>query len=229
MAGESGGAAHGIWTAFGAVGAAIFYGRFYVQWIASELKKRSVMPVAFWYMSSVGSVMLLAYAVYLQSPVGALGQSFNIVVYVRNLIHIWREKGRLSRRLNIAAHGLVAVVCAVALGLLVFTWYREYRITSEAAPAEAGRTWLWLAIGAAGQALFACRFLIQWIATERKRKSVVPPVFWHLSVAAAALQMGCFVQRAEWVFAIGMLATILIYVRNLWFIHRGRPEPAGQS
>ena len=69
-----------LWTLFGVAGGLIFYGRFYVQWIASERAGRSVMPVAFWYMSSAGSVMLVAYAFALQSPLGALGQTFNIVI-----------------------------------------------------------------------------------------------------------------------------------------------------
>ena len=224
MAAVGSGTAHAVWTALGVAGGVIFYGRFYVQWIASELKKRSVVPIAFWYMSSVGSLMLLAYAVYTQSPLGALGQSFNIVVYSRNLIHIWRDKGRLSKRLSVAVHLVAGVAGLVAILLVVLTWHREYRIS--AASDEASRTWFWLTVGLVGQVLFACRFLVQWIATERKRRSVVPTSFWYLSVVAATLQMSCFVQRAEWVFAVGMFATILIYVRNLWFVHSGRPEPA---
>ena len=86
--------------ALGWAGAVIFFSRFYVQWIYSEIKKRSAMPVAFWYMSTAGSLMLFAFAVLSSSPLGALGHCFNLVVYARNLIHIWREKGRLSRRLS---------------------------------------------------------------------------------------------------------------------------------
>jgi len=215
-----------LWNALGIAGGIIFYGRFYVQWIASEIQKRSVIPVAFWYMSSVGSVMLLAYAVYLQSPLGALGQSLNIVIYSRNLVHIWRERGLLSPTRNVVIHTLMVVIATTAVGLVIYTWLREYSI-AKAAPEEAGRTWFWLAVGTVGQALFACRFLIQWIATEAKRKSVVPPVFWYLSIVAALMQMSCFLQRAEWVFAVGMGATILIYLRNVWFIHaRPGEEPA---
>jgi len=100
----------------------------------------------------------------------------------------------------------------------VATWLREYQVSREVEADAAMRTWFWLAVGTTGQALFASRFLIQWIATERRRKSVVPPVFWRLSIAAAGLQMSCFLQRAEWIFAVGMAATVLIYARNLWLI-----------
>jgi lipid-A-disaccharide synthase-like uncharacterized protein len=208
-----------FWTVVGVIGALIFYGRFYVQWIASELKKRSVVPVAFWYMSSCGSVMLLAFAVWSQSPLGALGQNINIVIYSRNLIHIWRNDGRLTKRLHAFVHGAVALIAFAALGFAGLTWYREYEITQDPSFEGAAENWLWLGVGVAGQALFAIRFLIQWIATERKRESVIPTIFWHLSVVAATLQCVVFFQRSEWIFATGMATSIVIYCRNLWFIY----------
>lgn len=214
-------ALHPLWTALGIAGGLIFYGRFYVQWIVSEINKRSIMPIAFWYMSSCGSLMLLAYAVASQSPLGALGQNVNIVIYARNLAHIWRERGRLTKTLNLLLHGTVVLIAVLALTFVAFTWYREYGISHTVSAEEATATWSWLAVGVLGQGLFAVRFLIQWIATERKRKSVIPTVFWQISIVAASLQCATFTQRGEWVFAAGTAATILIYGRNLWFIYRG--------
>ena len=213
-----------FWMLLGIVGGLIFYGRFYVQWIASEMKGRSVMPVIFWYMSSAGSLMLLAFAVVTQSPVGALGQSLNTGIYSRNLIHIWRERGRLTPTLYWVVHISVALILVVAIGLVGLTWLREYRITQDAPRDHVIQTWFWLGVGLAGQALFAGRFIVQWVATEMQRKSVIPKAFWHLSTAAALLQMACFFQRQEWVFAIGMLATVFIYVRNLYLIRKGNEE-----
>lgn len=213
----------GVWMAVGIIGGAVFYGRFYVQWIVSELKRRSVMPVAFWYMSSCGSLMLLAYAVWSQSPLGALGQNVNIVIYSRNLVHIWRERRQLTTGLNLGLHAALLVIAAGALGFVALTWFREYELNQAAPSHEAAANWWWLGVGVVGQAMFAARFLIQWIATERRRRSVIPIIFWQLSLAAAALQTATFVQRQEWVFAVGMGSTILIYARNLWFIRRN-PE-----
>lgn len=208
-----------VWTILGITGGLIFYGRFYVQWIVSERRGRSVMPTVFWYMSSVGSVLLLTFAIVTRSPVGALGQSFNIVVYGRNLIHIWRERGALTRCRNIAVHSGVAIVSLIAASFVVWIWLREYEATREQ-PAEQSRTiWFWLGVGVVGQAMFAARFLIQLLATEIRRRSVIPRVFWYLSLAAALLQSASFMQRREWVFAIGLLATVLIYARNIWFVH----------
>ncbi len=81
-----------IWYAIGFLGQAIFTGRFIVQWIASERRKESVIPVAFWWMSLFGSWMLLAYAIWRQDPVFTLGQMFGTVVYSRNLMLVNRKK-----------------------------------------------------------------------------------------------------------------------------------------
>jgi lipid-A-disaccharide synthase-like uncharacterized protein len=74
---------------------------------------------------------------------------------------------------------------------------------------------VWLGIGVTGQALFACRFLVQWIATESMGECTVPRLFWQLSVIATMLQSACFLQRGEWIFATGSLAVLFVYFRNL--------------
>ena len=212
------------------MGAIIFYGRFYVQWIVSERRKQSVVPVAFWYMSSVGSVMVFTYAVYLRNPGMAFGQCFNIIVYSRNLIHIWRERGRLTRTLNVSVHGLAGVIVAVAVVFMAMTWLHEYEFNRSLETKEATRNWLWLGVWGVGQAMFFLRFFIQWLMTEIKKRSVVPPVFWRLSLGAAVLHTAFYCQRAHWIFAASMAATILIYARNLWFIHtRPRNEAPADS
>ena len=219
-----------LWETLGVTGAVIFYGRFYVQWWASERAKRSVIPVAFWYMSATGSVLQFIYAVHIVSPGGAFGQCFNIVVYARNLVHIWREQGKLTRALNVGVHAAAGAIVLLAAAFMVSTWLQEIH-ANRALPVEAAtRNWFWLGVWAVGQILFSLRFAIQWLATELRRRSVMPPIFWHLSLIAAALQALSFVQRAEWIFAAGMAATIVIYARNLYFVHRapaeGQPVPA---
>ncbi len=78
------------WLAIGLGGQLLFTARFVVQWIASERKKRSVIPVAFWYLSLVGSLVVLSYAIHIRNPVFILGFSLNSVVYIRNLRLIYR-------------------------------------------------------------------------------------------------------------------------------------------
>ena len=84
---------------------------------------------------------------------------------------------------------------------------------------------LWIALGLGGQALFACRFLVQWIATERRRQSVVPTAFWYLSLGGGLVLLTYAVWRQDPVFILGQSFGILVYSRNLWFVHR--QETAG--
>ena len=215
-----------LWYFLGVPASVIFYGRFYVQWIVSEIRRKSVMPLAFWYMSSIGSLMLLVYGVATASALGTFSHCFNISVYSRNLIHIWREKGKLSTAINIGVHVFVAVVILAALAATAWTWRQVYDKASAAPGAEMQKTALWLGIGVIGQGLFAMRFLVQWIATERRKKSVVPTAFWWLSLAASILMCASFTREREWVFAAGIAATTLIYARNLWLIYRYGPADA---
>lgn len=81
-----------LWLMVGFAGQLTFTGRFALQWLYSEYKKRSLIPVGFWYLSLVGSALLLAYAIYREDPVFIVGQSFGFIVYLRNLQLIARQK-----------------------------------------------------------------------------------------------------------------------------------------
>ena len=81
-----------IWEGIGFVGLCFFSMRFIVQWIASEKKKESVIPVSFWYYSIVGSVLLLAYAIHRLDRVFILSYVFNTFIYLRNLFFIYKKK-----------------------------------------------------------------------------------------------------------------------------------------
>ena len=80
-----------FWLVVGFVGQALFGSRFLVQWIVSERRGESVVPLAFWYLSLGGAALLLAYAIWRQDPVFILGQSFGFLVYTRNLVLIARR------------------------------------------------------------------------------------------------------------------------------------------
>jgi lipid-A-disaccharide synthase-like uncharacterized protein len=85
-----------IWLAVGFLGQALFSARFLVQWLKSEKEKKSVFPIAFWYFSIAGGVILLAYAVYRKDPVFVLGQLSGLFIYVRNLYFVFYERKNLS-------------------------------------------------------------------------------------------------------------------------------------
>jgi lipid-A-disaccharide synthase-like uncharacterized protein len=79
-----------VWLGVGLLGLALFSARFLVQWIVSERRKQSVVPVHFWYFSLAGGLTLLAYAVHRLDPVFIIGQLSGLVVYIRNLYLIRR-------------------------------------------------------------------------------------------------------------------------------------------
>ncbi len=80
----------------------------------------------------------------------------------------------------------------------------------------------WLLVGFLGQGMFSTRFLIQWIASERRKRSVVPELFWWCSMAGGGLLVAYAVQRRDPVFVVGQAAGLLIYIRNLVLIYRER-------
>jgi len=82
----------GFWQIIGLAGLAAFSSRFIVQWIASERRKESVIPVSFWYLSIVGSLLLLSYALHQADPIFILSYLFNSAIYLRNLYFIYSKK-----------------------------------------------------------------------------------------------------------------------------------------
>jgi len=77
---------------FGTLGQLVFTARFIVQWIASERKRKSVIPISFWFLSIGGSLMVLTYGIITKEPVIILGQAAGSIIYVRNLILLAKEK-----------------------------------------------------------------------------------------------------------------------------------------
>jgi len=79
---------------------------------------------------------------------------------------------------------------------------------------------IWLVVGFTAQAVFAARFLVQWIASERAKESVVPVAFWYLSLGGAAMLLIYAIYRQDPVFILGQSTGSIIYIRNLILIHR---------
>jgi len=81
-----------FWLIFGLLAQSIFFMRFVVQWIASEKRKESYIPIQFWYLSLAGGLGLLIYSIHIRDPVFILGQSTGVFIYIRNLTFIYRKK-----------------------------------------------------------------------------------------------------------------------------------------
>ncbi|MEW5734676.1 MAG: lipid-A-disaccharide synthase N-terminal domain-containing protein [Thermodesulfobacteriota bacterium] len=87
-----------VWTTVGFLGQAVFGARFVVQWIASEIRKESYVPLAFWFLSVAGGCVLLSYAIHRKDPVFIAGQAGGLLIYIRNLFLIFRRKRAQQER-----------------------------------------------------------------------------------------------------------------------------------
>lgn len=82
---------------------------------------------------------------------------------------------------------------------------------------------VWLGVGLLGQALFSARFIVQLIASERRRESVIPRQFWYFSLGGGLTLLFYAMYRRDPVFILGQGAGLFVYARNLYFIHHKRP------
>jgi lipid-A-disaccharide synthase-like uncharacterized protein len=85
-----------IWLTVGFLGQGLFFTRWIVQWFRSEREQQSKIPLSFWYLSLIGGLITLAYAIYRKDPVFIAGQGVGAVVYLRNLVLIYRTKNQLD-------------------------------------------------------------------------------------------------------------------------------------
>jgi lipid-A-disaccharide synthase-like uncharacterized protein len=89
-----------FWLAFGLVAQLAFAARFLVQWIMSERAGKSVVPMAFWFFSVAGGTMTLIYGLVKREPIIIFGQLLSNVIYVRNIMLIWKNHARGSQTLD---------------------------------------------------------------------------------------------------------------------------------
>jgi lipid-A-disaccharide synthase-like uncharacterized protein len=85
-----------VWATIALIGQAFFAGRFILQWLVSEYRRKSYVPVAFWYLSIIGSLILLCYSVHIKNPIFMLSFSLNTLIYIRNLHLLYLESRRIA-------------------------------------------------------------------------------------------------------------------------------------
>lgn len=81
---------------------------------------------------------------------------------------------------------------------------------------------LWVGVGLSGQLMFMLRFIVQWIVSERARRSIIPISFWWFSIAGAAVLLAYAIHRQDPVFILGQSLGFLVYLRNIWLIRAER-------
>jgi len=198
-------------TIFGFVGQLLFFMRFILQWLFTERYKKSSIPVSFWYFSLIGSFMLLTYAILIKDPVYIIGQSTGAVIYLRNLYLIYKERGVKDKYFG--AKIMLTLVAYFGLVAVAAMFYPEIPRKEKIS-----YTGFIFAIGLVAQSMFFLRFLVQWIHSERQKKSTFPVVFWYFSMIGSSLLLVYSVLVHDPVFIAGQSVGLLIYFRNLYFI-----------
>ena len=89
---------------------------------------------------------------------------------------------------------------------------------------EHGETLAWIVIGFIGQALFSMRFVVQWIASERLKRSIIPQAFWYFSLAGGLTLLAYAIHKQDPVFIAGQGLGLAVYLRNLYLIRSGRQQ-----
>jgi lipid-A-disaccharide synthase-like uncharacterized protein len=92
--------------------------------------------------------------------------------------------------------------------------------------AETAADTAWLVVGLLGQLMFTARFVVQWIASERAGKSVIPLAFWYFSLFGGLIVLAYGIHKIEPVIILGQLPGVVIYSRNLWLIYKDRRDNA---
>ncbi|MEY4848756.1 MAG: hypothetical protein RLZZ36_1869 [Pseudomonadota bacterium] len=89
---------------------------------------------------------------------------------------------------------------------------------------QSGDTLVWIIIGFVGQALFSARFIVQWLASERVKRSIIPTAFWYFSLAGGLTLLAYALHKQDPVFIAGQGLGLIVYLRNLYLIYSGRQK-----
>lgn len=209
-----------VWDGFGWLGQIFFTLRVLHQWYFSEREKRSHVTPVFWWYSLAGTASSLVYVVHRKDPVFIVGFLVNGFLYLRNLM-LGRRAERPGRR--------GSPLLPLLLGLGAFAAVTFWSVAHDARIVSYDHPWPWLLVGFTGQFLWTSRFLVQWVVSERRGESVLPPIFFWISLAGAPFLLAWAIYRRDWVMMVAYALNPLPYVRNLVLLHRAAPEsePAG--
>jgi lipid-A-disaccharide synthase-like uncharacterized protein len=197
--------------AIGFAGQGAFFLRFFAQWWASERAGRIAVPVSFWWLSLLGSVFALTYALERRDLVFAAGYVTNFVVYARNLL-LARGHARLgSRGMGVLASLLLIVAVAM--------------LARKIAPDP---SLVWFAVGGFGQLLWMIRFPLQWIQSEAQGRPVMTTSFFGVTLIGSLFLLAYALHTRDFIFIMGMALVPALALRNLALGRRApeKPEPA---
>ncbi|MGN6214617.1 lipid-A-disaccharide synthase N-terminal domain-containing protein [Parafilimonas sp.] len=195
----------------GALAQILFSSRLLLQWILSEKQKKVLTPVLFWEFSLLASFLLFVYGYLRDDFAIMLGQTITYYIYIRNmqLQHQWEKFSKILR--------LFIYLFPVIILIYGYNNTVEDRINlfhNENIPA-----WLFI-LGIVSQLLFTCRFIYQWIYSEKRKESHLPLGFWIISLAGSFLILTYAVFRKDIVLFAGQLTGFIVYFRNIVIIKK---------
>lgn len=201
-----------FWLIIGFCGQALFSGRFIIQWLASEKQRQSIIPKSFWYFSIAGSLTLLSYALYRRDPIFILGQCFGVIIYLRNIYFIQPS----------LIKPLITVIAVFLTVLLSYLFSAEFPNIEQLR--KDSNSSFWYIFGFIGQLMFSMRFILQWLESEKQKKSVMPVSFWYLSLFGSLILLAYALYKKDAVFIMGQSFGMVVYLRNLNFIFKKKNE-----
>lgn len=214
----------------GFVAAFAFMGRFALQWLISEVHRKSMVTKSFWQLSLFANLVMVVHSVLQIQYFVCLVQACNAVIAWRNLNFMQeRVKQVHFRTVLFLLSGAIIGTTAIFLlqGYLFFDgnilWARiptffGDQVTSSKLSFE------WHLLGVLGMVLFASRFWVQWWLAEKQQSSTLSTSFWWLSITGAVLSLIYFLPMYDMVNLIGPLFGLIPYIRNLVLIKRMRTE-----
>ncbi|MGI9591340.1 MAG: lipid-A-disaccharide synthase N-terminal domain-containing protein [Myxococcota bacterium] len=194
------------WELLGWLGLVCYFSRSLIQWIASERAGDSVAPLAFWWVSVAGAVLLSTYSIYRAEPIFLIGYLITLGIYLRNL-WILRVPGSFLSPLIVTLLAVIAWALVVTVGL------------NEIRPGY-GDSLAWLGVAVVGQTLWSSRFIVQWYLSERAGESHIPEAFWWISLGGNALMLAYALRVGDPVWIAGLLLGPVVQIRNLMILNR---------
>jgi lipid-A-disaccharide synthase-like uncharacterized protein len=195
--------------ALGFIAQGLFGLRMLVQWVALEKKKSWIAPTLFWQISLLASLLFLVYGVLRYDAVIVAGQLLTYYIYVRNL-QVKNEWLTIHKSLRI----IFMVIPVVSLGWVVY----QQVFTNEVYRWEV-LSHPMMIIGFAGQLILNLRFVYQWFYLEKNKESVLPRLFWILSLIGSVLVLVYAFNHPQYkiepVLILAQSLALVVYIRNL--------------
>lgn len=192
--------------------------RFFIQWLYSESKGKSLVPPLFWWLSLIGNILLFTHATLQMQFHVSLAQVINGVISWRNLNLLKTPEEQKSF--------LFTLLLMLSLSAATIGYYSLFSTSWFSAPTLEIISWEWHLLGTLGIFLFSSRFIVQWWNAEWDKKSGLTLSFWWMSLVGGALSILYFARIEDPVNLIGPLVGIVPYLRNIMLIYKKQPEAA---